>query len=189
MVEKLDVVKELEVKNHEIYLNKLNMDLDKNYELINLSISNYINISISDVIAVFIEIEGSLLNKEKISNSVQSYFGKFNNEIDKLVKLRFVLLHNKKDCDNYVSYINNDIVNKIGDVYRNSVIELYNDVSDDYTSFEKERLYNYLFDTYYQRFLRWISDTIGSCNLILINSYNESNNRLALINEKTLKQY
>ena len=44
MVEKLDVVKELEVKNHEIYLNKLNMDLDKNYELINLSISNYINI-------------------------------------------------------------------------------------------------------------------------------------------------
>ena len=65
MVEKLDVVKELEVKNHEIYLNKLNMDLDKNYELIKLSISNYINISISDVIAVFIEIEGSLLNKER----------------------------------------------------------------------------------------------------------------------------
>ena len=86
-------------------------------------------------------------------------------------------------CDmNILKHIDVDYIKKNETVFKNASAIILD------PSLDNEVL-NYLFDTYYQRFIRWISDTIGSCNLILINSYNESNNRLALINEKTLKQY
>ena len=44
-----DVKKQLEVKNKEIYLNKLNLDIDNNMEVLILAIDNLLN-SIPDTV-------------------------------------------------------------------------------------------------------------------------------------------
>ena len=63
----LDVKKQLEVKNKEIYHNKLNLDIENNLEVLVLTIDNLLN-SIPEMLSLkILEIKESFTNKEEIN--------------------------------------------------------------------------------------------------------------------------
>ena len=187
MLDKVDVVKELAVKNKEIYLNKLNMDIDSNYELLKLTTTNIINLSINEVVSSILNIENSFLNKKRIEFLVDDYFKDFLEYIDNLYKKRFFNLKNKKDKDNYLDYINNKVIDVIREYYVNHFSLIVDLLSINYSDFEKERLSNYINNIFCNKFILRLLDCINNANMILINNYRESTDRYNLINEKTLK--
>ena len=187
MLDKVDVVKELAVRDKEIYLNKLNMDIDSNYELLKLTTINIINLSINEVILNILNIENSFLNKKRIEFLVNEYFKDFLEYIDGLYKKRVIGLKIQKDKDNYLDYINNKIIDDIKDYYLNNFILIIEDICIDYNDFDKERLDNYINNAFYSRFISKLLENINNANRLLINNYHESKERYNLINEKTLK--
>jgi len=186
MIDNVDVVKELAVKNKEIYHNKLDMDIESNYELLRLTTTNIINLSINEVVSGILNIENSFLNKKKLEVEVDKYFKEFLEYINSLSKKRFTNLKSKKDKDNYLEYINNKIIDDIKDYYINNFSLIIETISINYSEFEKERLNNYINNTFYNKFMMRILDCINNANMILINNYHESTERYNLINEKTL---
>lgn len=187
MIDNVDVVKELAVKNKEIYLNKLDMDIESNYELLKLTTTNIINLSINEVVSGVLNIENSFLNKKIIELEVDCYFKKFLEFINNLYKKRFNSFKNKKEKDNYLDFINNKIIDEIKDYYLNDFGLIIDSLGVSYSEFERERLNNYINNTFYSKFMMRMLDTINNANMILINNYYESTERYNLINEKTLK--
>lgn len=187
MIDNVDVVKELAVKNKEIYLNKLDMDIESNYELLKLTTANIINLSINEVVSGVLNIENSFLNKKSIEIEVEKSFKNFFNYIDMLYKKRTKFFKTKKDKDNYLDYIDNKILDDIRAYYLNYFVSIISLLGKEYSLFEKERLDNYIKMTFYNKFMIKIFDVIKNANLILINNYHESTKRYNLINEKTLK--
>ena len=59
-----DVKDQLKIKNKEIYLNKLNLDLDNNLEVLVLTVDNLLNTNKEMLIKKIIDIEESFLNQE-----------------------------------------------------------------------------------------------------------------------------
>lgn len=187
MKDNVDVVKELAVKNKEIYLNKLDLDIDSNHELLKLTTTNIINLSINEVVSGVLNIENSFLNKGNIELEVDQAFNDFLNYINGLYKKRFKLFKTMKDKDNYVDYIDNKVIDDIRAYYLNHFVSITDKLSNNYSEFEKERLDNYINKTFYSKFMIRIFDVVKNANLILINNYHESTRRYHLINEKTLK--
>lgn len=67
-----DVKDQLKIKNKEIYLNKLNLDLDNNLEVLVLTVDNLLNTNKEMLIKKIIDIEESFLNQELIEEKVSS---------------------------------------------------------------------------------------------------------------------
>ena len=187
MKDNVDVVKELAVKNKEIYLNKLDMDIDSNHELLKLTTTNIINLSINEVVSGVLNIENSFINKKTIELIVEEYFKKYLDYINSLYKKRFRNFKNKKQENNYVDMIDNKVIDDIRSYYLNNFVLIIAELSKNYSDFEKERLESYINKSFYNKFMIRIFDVIKNANLILINNYHESTNRYNLINEKTLK--
>lgn len=187
MLDKNEVVKELAVRNKEIYLNKLNMDIDSHYELLKLITTNIIDLSINEVISNILNIENSFLNKKRIEFLLNEYFQDYFEYIDSLYKKRIIGLKMRKDKDNYLDYINNKIIDDIKEYYVNNFVLIIEDISIDYSDLKKERLNNYINNIFYNKFIFKLLDSIDNANTLLINNYYESRDRYNLINEKTLK--
>ena len=108
-----DVKDQLKIKNKEIYLNKLNLDLDNNLEVLVLTVDNLLNTNKEMLIKKIIDIEESFLNQELIEEKVSSFFEQY--------RVEFMnLLDNKKlDLKNTI-IIHDDLEickNNIQDIY------------------------------------------------------------------------
>ena len=71
MNESIDIKKQLEVKNKEIYINKLNHDLDNNLEVLVLTIDNLLSFITNETTKRILEINGNheLFKSLEISSS------------------------------------------------------------------------------------------------------------------------
>ena len=91
----IDVLKELAVKNKEIYLNKLAIDLDNNEENILITIENIINLFTKEVTNKVLEIENNTLLSHEASKEVLSFHKIIHEEIKKIVKKRNDIIREK----------------------------------------------------------------------------------------------
>ena len=80
-----DVKDQLKIKNKEIYLNKLNLDLDNNLEVLVLTVDNLLNTNKEMLIKKIIDIEESFLNQELIEEKVSSFFEQYRVEFMNLL--------------------------------------------------------------------------------------------------------
>ena len=187
MIDKTDVVKELAVKNKEIYLNKLDMDIDSYYELLKLTTTNIIDLSINEVVSGVLNIENSFFNKKNIENKVREFFKDYLHSIEKIYSKKVKDLKSKKGEINYLDYIDNSILDDIRSYYLNSFSLIVEELSEGYIQEEKEKLLYFINQSFYNRFMIKIFDSLKNANMLLINNYHESTKRYNLINEKTLK--
>lgn len=189
----IDVLKQLEVKNKEIYLNKLNIDLDNNLDILSITIANITNLFANEMINKILEIEGGIFNKNKISTCVISFHEKIKDQLIAMFYERKTKLEETlKDIDNinYKEMITKEtelIISKIDAYYNDNINNLCNEIGIDYDEFNLKRLSDYLKINYYEKFMLKIKECLNNTNIILINNYNESYKKFQELNEKTLK--
>ena len=189
----VDVLKQLEVKNREIYLNKLVIDLDNNLDVLSITVNNIVSLFTSEMISKILEIENGTMNRSKISTHVEAFQEKFK---DKLI----VMLHERKtkmesllkdvDQEKYTEKLKEEsqnIIHQIGKYYQNNIDTFYNQVNTDYDEFNLKRLNDYLKENYYEKIILKLKESFNNTDIILINNYKESYQKYLELNEKTLK--
>lgn len=189
-----DVKDQLKIKNKEIYLNKLNLDLDNNLEVLVLTVDNLLNTNKEMLIKKIIDIEESFLNQELIEEKVSSFFEQY--------RVEFMnLLDNKKlDLKNTI-IIHDDLEickNNIQDNYFSSEKQikeftsqeikqleklLLNDIND---KFKQKRLKDYLENIFIINLNNKILDIIRNRDIILINTFQETYLKYLELNKNTI---
>ena len=191
MDRKNDILVELEAKNREIYINKLNIDLDNNYNVLSTSINNVIGLLCSEAINKLLSINmkaNSLINK-----NISSFYISFHEEIKKMLKERnkrlkeIIINIENNDYNSVLIEEENKIINGIKEYYINNIENVINMINVDSDNFVQKRVNDYLKIYNYNNTINKILSVIKNLDIILYNSFRESNKRFKKLNEKTLK--
>ena len=185
-----DVLEALKVKNREIYINKLNIDLDRILETLQIMVKNTINLLYIEIVTQIFRINENELKSFPIKE-VQSYYKGLKNKTEKVLEKNFQeLSQNTKNIDDIeyeqiLEKAKEQVLLEIGNYYNetiNTLIELL--VKE--KLIDEDRL-NYLFKIYlYNKFLDKISDILTSSFRIILNSQQESFQKYENLNDKTI---
>ncbi len=189
-----DIKKQLEVKNKEIYLNKLNFDLDNNIEVLVLTVSNLLKIQSENLPKKIIEIAEGFENEKEIKKNITAFMNNYNNYLMNLFnQKKLTIKENLK--------INNDLEenkNKIKKIYDETLIELENESIpmveklgnslEKYldTDFKIKRLNSYLTDIFLKNLNNKVFDIMKNRDIILINTFNETYLKYLELNKNTV---
>ena len=194
MNEKEDIKKQLKLKNKEIYLKKLNLDLDNNLEVLVLTIDNLLNTIKTSLVKKIINIEESFQNHQDIQTDVDNFLELYREQI-------LTLLDDKKSFvqniivieDNLVNYKNNLednylIFKEKIETFSNDKIKiltssLTKDIEDKFTI---KRLSDFLTNIFLLNLNNKILDCVKSRDVILMNTFNETYLKYLELNKNTI---
>ena len=188
----IDVLKELAVKNKEIYLNKLEIDLDNNEENILITMDNIINLFTKEVTDKILEIENNNLLSHEASKEVLSFHDILNEEIKIIVKKRNEVIREKIkkiEDNNYQELLYNEtkkLIERIQKVYLDNIDSLINNLTKKSNVFTEKRINDYLKVLNYDRFINKVNDSIKNLDVILYNNYLESERKYNELNKKVI---
>ena len=107
-----DIKKQLEVKNKEIYLNKLNLDLDNNLEVLVLTIDNLLKIQSEELQKKIIEIAESFQDEKVFKQKITEFMNSYNDYLMNLFEQKKIKLKENleieylTECNNKENYLN-----------------------------------------------------------------------------------
>jgi len=189
-----EVSKELAKKNQEIYINKLLKDLDQNYENLKIVIENLIILFFKELdnrtYEISIECDNTL-SRDEISNRIRKFFIMLKDALFKDIDTNKTTLEGVVVNNDFMQYVNqlemlsSSLITNNQEIYLKEADSLINDVSIGFDDFSKERVEKLIKEIIYNRFMEKLKSSIGNINLILINNYQENNNHLDHMNEKT----
>lgn len=194
MNESIDIKKQLEVKNKEIYMNKLNLDLDNNLEVLVLTIDNLLNLVSLETVKKILEIEESFFNKLEIEKSVTNFINSYRENLMTLLDdkknnlLNTILVHDDLEiCKNNINdnYLN--IKEKLNKSSKKLIISLQDELKvnlDD--KFKIKRLNDYLNNIFIENLNRKTLDIIKNRDVILMNTFNETYLKYLELNKNTV---
>ena len=189
-----DIKKQLQEKNKEIYLNKLNLDVANNLEVLVLSIDNLLNNIQQNAIKRVLGIIESFKEEDTIKKEIQEFINKYQSNLttlinDKKVNLEQLIIKNK-DLNTYKEYLvesNTKLQNQIHDYYQKNIDTLKTKLltlSND--NFTKIRIEEYLKVTLCHTLNEKIMDTIKNRDIILLNTFKESYLKYLELNKNTI---
>ncbi len=190
----LDVKKQLEVKNKEIYHNKLNLDIENNLEVLVLTIDNLLN-SIPEMLSLkILEIKESFADKEEINNHIDLFVNSYRDKVKELIdnKEKF-LKENKLNASNLevlrpkLEKNYNEFKDKLED-YSTDLIKILIKSLEKYNldEFKKQRLNSYLNSIFLPNLNKKILDIVKMRDTILVNTFNETYLKYLEINRNTI---
>ena len=192
-MEDIDVAKELEARNKEIFLNKLNIDLDKIEELIILSSKNQFNKLTDEVLNAIITFTSNSVSHEAVKHIVNTFFKSLSEKLNNHAKKRTSSLKEKLDEINKDDYLikleesSQLVINSIIKNYEKNVNSLIEELNSNNNDFEKQRLSNYLNDNVLKKIINNLNGMFQYSNMIIYNDYLENYERMENINNKTIK--
>ncbi len=184
----------LEFKNQELFHNKVDIDLDNNYEALKLLFNNYLELlstNLSDKVYDITFNSGSNMSKEIIMDTIIHELTIFFNELNKVLGNKYAYLKSNIDnlnIANYQEYLNKENIKVIESIKSNIskfVVNLKVYFSD-LDSFSLERLTNLLNSTE-QEIITYLINTIHEKDLVLISNYQDNVNRLDKMNSVASK--
>ena len=187
-----EIKMQLEVKNKEIYLNKLNLDLNNNVDSLVLTIDNLLNKLINETINHILSIAESFREKDVIEKDVKDYFNLFCNELMncldiKKKEIEKLIKNNNINYKEFFDKENDKLNNKLYNYYTNNIKELSDKIQSYYDdSFCKQRINNYLTNTLRDNLLDKFNETIKSRDIILINTFKETYLKYLELNKNTI---
>lgn len=205
MEDNIDVVKELEIKNQELFVNKIIIDLETAMESLLLFYSKkmddseeahtYCDIVANDVISMLISLLDNPTNieqQEKVSALVTAFFDMYKAKVNTFVPERLQVIKeniNNIDSVNYEKNLNDEsttIVNKISEFYQENIYMLIDEIEENITEHRLD-LKDYLLNTVYLKLINMLKDKLIYSIKLIGNNYDENTAVLQVINEKTLK--
>jgi len=194
MNESEDIKKQLEVKNKEIYMNKLNLDLDNNLEVLVLTIDNLLNSLKKETIKKILEIEESFLNKnaiqEQIETFIELYRENITNELDikKSNLQNIIVIHDDLEiCKTNLQDNYQELKTKLDEFSKLNLKTLEDNLKDEIDDeFKVKRLNQYLNNIFIVNLNQKILDIVKNRDLILLNTFNETYLKYLELNKNTV---
>lgn len=185
-----DILKELEIKNQEIYLNNLNINLSSNLENILLIIEEKFKVQSEELLVKINTILGHDINKDEIDKFMSSILEK----IKSLLINRFNLFKkyiSNIDNQKYDELLSNEkdvLLNEFDGYYNSLAFPLLQSLLEGTDEFVKMRLSYYINTIFFEKLLVIIKDTVSIMDQILCNNYQVDYERFKKINENTIKK-
>ncbi len=184
-----DILQQLEVKNREIYLNKLAIDLENNRDILLMTFNNVTNLLEEEMLQKMQEIMDTDELDRQLSQSIKRFYELIMNKITKLVEERYI---NIKNCISNIDNIDyNQKINDEREKFVNSIKVYYKSkIAKFIINFhyqDNDRMSCYLQEINYNRLMKKVEETFLNTDTILHNNYLESKNKFHELNAKTLK--
>lgn len=189
-----DIKDQLKKKNKEIYLNKLNFDLDNNLEVLVLTIDNLLSFTKDNLVKKIIDIEEDFQDKENILENVNIFFEAYRNNL-------MNILDNKKDNLQNVIVVHDDLevckqnikdnyltLKETLETFSNKEIDnLVKSLNEELKSeFKKNRLKEYLTTIFFTNLNMKVLDTMKNRDIILMNTFEETYLKYLELNKNTI---
>lgn len=193
MIEDNAVLNELKLKNKEIYLNKLEIDLENNFAVLSITCDNLHQLFNQELMDKITEILSSTFNKENISIAVNKFNQTLKDNVIKLLEKKNQNLKNSiiniddVDYRELIDMETKSILDEIKKVYQKGISHLIKTIINEYTRDKQIRIEDYLNNIYFEKYILKITEIIINMDNILYNNYEESLNKYHDLNEKTLK--
>ena len=194
MNETIDIKKQLEVKNKEIYMNKLNLDLDNNLEVLVLTIDNLLSFITNETTKRILEIKESFQNKEEIKNNIRNFIDSYRENLMTLLDEKksnlenLLVIHDDLEIcksnlnDNYLSLKNN-----LEEFTKNNILDLENSLKQEtLEKFKLKRLSDYLNNIFIINLNKKVLDIIKNRDVILMNTFHETYLKYLELNKNTV---
>ena len=184
--------------NKEIFIKKLNIDLDRCYDNMNVIFSNIINAFQKDMELRIYEISfdsESILSRYDIEIKTKAFFDKIREYIKSTIQKNESLLVtyiNSQDLDNYIGNIelcSSELNNGISELYLREVDLLLNDLGRKMDIYSKVRLNKILKEILYNHFMERSKTTIDNVHSILKNNIHNNTEYLENMNKSTTKTH
>ena len=189
-----DVKEQLKEKNKEIYLNKLNLDLTNNIEVLKLTLENFLNNKCDNIKNRILNIVESFQKEKIIDEKVKEFLEKYRENLFKIIELKqkkleleFTKTININEYKNNINISNSKIINNINEYYEKNKEELMEEITNLFDNkLCKVRIKDY-FNTILKKEMEdKIMYIINSRDLILLNTIKESYLKYLELNEKTV---
>ena len=186
-----DIKKQLEVKNKEIYENKLKLDLNNNMETLVLTIENLINKTVLETTNKILGIAESFHYKEEIEKDINKFFSKYVEYLMELLdskKEKIILnIHKVNNYEDLFNKETNNILKELNNFYEEKEIILLDKIKNYYQDeFYKQRIENYLKINLKENLENKIKDTLIGRDLILLNTFKETYLKYLELNKNTI---
>ena len=184
--------------NKEIFIKKLNIDLDRCYDNMNVIFSNIINAFQKDMELRIYEISfdsESILSRYDIEIKTKAFFDKIREYIKSKIQKNESLLVtyiNNQDLDNYIGNIelcSVELNNGISEIYLKEIDLLLNDLGRKMDIYSKVRLNKILKEILYNHFMERSKTTIDNVHSILKNNIHNNTEYLENMNKSTTKTH
>lgn len=182
--------------NKEIFAKKLNIDLDRCYDNMNVIFNNVINAFQKDMELRIYEISfdsESILTREEIGFKTNEFFDKLKEYIkNEIIKNKRILMNsiNSQDLENYIGNIEEsgiNLNNGISEIYLKEIDLLLNDLGRKLDVYSKARLSKILKEIIFNHFIERCKATIDSIHTIIINNVHNNTLYLDNMNKSTIK--
>ena len=189
-----DIRSQLKEKNKEIYLNKLNLDLTNNLEVLVLSVDNLLNnISIdtkNKVLGIAESFQNESVIKVNINNFIENYRLYLMNLLDNKKTNIEKIYQENEDINIYndkLKKINIEINNNLNNYFNENIDSLINDITSNYNdSFCNLRIKEYLKNIFKDNLNNKVFDIINNRDIILLNTFKESFQKYLELNKNTI---
>lgn len=191
MNDKEDIKKQLKIKNKEIYLNKLNLDLDNNLEVLVLTIDNLLNTQKESLKKRITEIEENNNSQEEyIDTFFEAYRLNIMNLLDiKKTNLRnTIIVHDDLEvCKNNIKDNYYDLKTKIEEFSCEEINNLIDNlITNIDNNFTKRRIKEYLKTIYIVNLNNKVLDVMKNRDIILLNTFKETYLKYLELNKNTI---
>lgn len=189
-----DIKDQLKKKNKEIYLNKLNFDLDNNLEVLVLTIDNLLSFTKDNLVKKIIDIEEDFQDKESILENVNIFFEAYRNNLMNILDTKkvdlqnVIVVHDDLDVckqnikDNYLT-----LKETLETFSKKEIDNLVKSLNKELKSeFKKNRLKEYLTTIFLTNLNMKVLDTMKNRDIILINTFEETYLKYLELNKNTI---
>ena len=189
-----DIKDQLKKKNKQIYLNKLNFDLDNNLEVLVLTIDNLLSFMKDNLVKKIIDIEEDFQDKESILENVNIFFEAYRNNLMNILDTKkvdlqnVIVVHDDLDVckqnikDNYLT-----LKETLETFSKKEIDNLVKSLNKELKSeFKKNRLKEYLTTIFLTNLNMKVLDTMKNRDIILINTFEETYLKYLELNKNTI---
>ena len=189
-----DIKDQLKKKNKEIYLNKLNFELDNNLEVLVLTIDNLLSFMKDNLVKKIIDIEEDFQDKESILENVNIFFEAYRNNLMNILDTKkvdlqnVIVVHDDLDVckqnikDNYLT-----LKETLETFSKKEIDNLVKSLNKELKSeFKKNRLKEYLTTIFLTNLNMKVLDTMKNRDIILINTFEETYLKYLELNKNTI---
>ena len=190
-----DVINELRIKNQELYINKLIIDLENAMESLLIFFNNYCDTLSKEMVMVLnssLDSPDNSSQKEMMTQLVDSFLSLIKDKLNVIVKDRLTVIKSNIaniDTFNYEKKLNNEsliIANGISEYYNENIYMLIDEIKE-ITSKHQLDVKDYLLNSVYLKLMNTLKDKLMYSIKLINNNYDENTTMLQSINQKTLK--
>ena len=191
----IDVVEQLKIKNHELYINKMIIDLENTMESFILFYNNFCDSFLKEIVSKITFLLDDSQNSDKktmTNNTILSFFTMYKENVKNEIDTRTKLIRDyikENDISNYNKKLNSEallIVNQITDYYHENINMLIDELSQ-YIKNNELYFKDYLLNTVRHKLINTLSVQLMYSVKLINNNSDENTMMLQTINEKTLK--